>query len=198
MADNIANFRANELGAPPKGWTATKTGTGDPRWTVEQDETAPSHSRIVKQSGRASYPVLLKDDTNIKDGFIEIKFKAVAGAQDRAAGLVWRAKDANNYYVVRANALEDNVVLYKTVDGVRRALDIVGRKGGYGVDISVPANQWLSLRVEFKGSHFTAIYNKRKLFDVQDQTFDEAGMVGLWTKADSVTLFDAIVYGQSS
>ena len=198
MADNIANFRADELGAPPKGWTATKTGTGDPRWTVEQDETAPSHSRIIKQSGRASYPVLLKDDTNIKDGFIEIKFKAVAGAQDRAAGLVWRAKDANNYYVVRANALEDNVVLYKTVNGVRRALDIVGRKGGYGVDISVPANQWLSLRVEFKGSHFTAIYNNRKLFDVQDQTFDEAGMVGLWTKADSVTLFDAIVYGQSS
>ena len=77
---------------------------------------------------------MLKDDTNIKDGFIEIKFKAVAGAQDRAAGLVWRAKDANNYYVVRANALEDNVVLYKTVNGVRRALDIVGRKGGYGVE----------------------------------------------------------------
>jgi hypothetical protein len=198
MADNIANFEADELGAPPKGWTATKTGTGDPRWTVEQDETAPSHSRIVKQSGRASYPVLLRNDTNIKDGFIEMKFKAVAGAEDRAAGLVWRAKDANNYYVFRANALEDNVVLYKTVNGVRRALDIVGRKGGYGVDTSVPANQWLSLRVEFKGSHFTAIYNGRKLFEVEDQTFDEAGMVGLWTKADSVTLFDAIVYGQSS
>ena len=197
MADNIANFRADELGAPPKGWTATKTGTGDPRWTVEQDETAPSHSRIVKQSGRASYPVLLKDDTNIKDGFIEIKFKAVAGAQDRAAGLVWRAKDANNYYVVRANALEDNVVLYKTVNGVRRALDIVGRKGGYGVDISVPANQWLKLRVEFKGNHFTTTYNDKRLFEVEDQTFAEPGMVGLWTKSDSVTLFDAIVYGQS-
>ena len=198
MADNRANFEADSVGAQPKGWTATKTGTGDPKWTVEQDETAPSHSKIVKQSGRASYPVLLKNDTNIKDGFIEMKFKAIAGAEDRAAGVVWRAKDENNYYVVRANALEDNVVLYKTVKGVRRALDIVGRKGGYGVDISVPANQWLSLRVEFKGSHFTAIYNNRKLFDVQDQTFDEAGMVGLWTKADSVTLFDAIVYGQSS
>ena len=198
MADNIINFEADAVGAPPKGWTATKTGTGDPKWTVEQDETAPSHSRIIKQSGRASYPVLLKDDTNIMDGFIEMKFKAVAGAQDRAAGLVWRAKDANNYYVVRANALEDNVVLYKTVNGVRRALDIVGRKGGYGVDTSVPANQWLSLRVEFNGSHFTTIYNGRKLFEVEDQTFAEAGMVGLWTKADSVTLFDAIVYGQSN
>ena len=198
MVDNLVNFDADAVAAPPKGWTATKTGTGDPKWTVEQDETAPSHSRIVKQTGRASYPVLLKDDTNIMDGFIEMKFKAVAGAQDRAAGLVWRAKDANNYYVVRANALEDNVVLYKTVNGVRRALEIVGRKGGYGVDTSVPANQWLSLRVEFRGSRFTTIYNGKRLFDVEDQTFAEAGMVGLWTKADSVTLFDAIVYGQSS
>jgi len=198
MVDNLVNFEADAVGAPPKGWTATKTGTGDPKWTVEQDETAPSHSKIVKQSGRASYPVLLKNDTNIKDGFIEMKFKAVAGAEDRAAGLVWRAKDANNYYIVRANALEDNVVLYKTVNGVRRALDIIGRKGGYGVDISVPSNHWLSLRVEFKGSHFTTIYNGRKLFEVEDQTFARAGMVGLWTKADSITLFDAIVYGQSN
>jgi len=198
MVDNLVNFEADAVGALPKGWTATKTGTGDPKWTVEQDETAPSHSKIVKQSGRASYPVLLKNDTNIKDGFIEMKFKAVAGAEDRAAGLVWRAKDANNYYIVRANALEDNVVLYKTVNGVRRALDIIGRKGGYGVDISVPSIQWLSLRVEFKGSHFTTIYNGRKLFEVEDQTFARAGMVGLWTKADSITLFDAIVYGQSN
>lgn len=198
MADNIANFEADAVGAAPKGWTATKTGTGDQKWTVEQDETAPSHSKIVKQSGRASYPVLLKNDTNIKDGFIEMKFKAIAGAEDRAAGLVWRAKDASNYYIVRANALEDNVVLYKTVNGVRRALDIVGRQGGYGIDISVPSNQWLSLRVEFKSSHFTTIYNGRKLFEVEDQTFAEAGMVGLWTKADSVTLFDAIVYGLSN
>jgi hypothetical protein len=198
MADNIINFEADAVGAPPKGWTATKTGTGDPKWTVEQDETAPSHSKIVKQSGRASYPVLLKNDTNIKDGFVEMKFKAVAGAEDRAGGLVWRAKDGNNYYIVRANALEDNVVLYKTVKGVRRALDIVGRKGGYGVDTPVPANQWLSLRVEFKGSRFTTIYNGRKLFEVEDQTFAEAGMVGLWTKADSTTLFDAIIYGQSN
>ena len=197
MADNRANFEADSVGAQPKGWTATKTGTGDPKWTVEQDETAPSHSKIVKQSGRASYPVLLKNDTNIMDGFIEMKFKAVAGAEDRAAGLVWRAKDVNNYYVVRANALEDNVVLYKTVNGVRRSLDIVGRKGGYGIDILVPANQWLSLRVEFKGNRFTTTYNGKKLFDVEDRTFVEAGMVGLWTKADSVTLFDAIVYGQS-
>jgi hypothetical protein len=83
---------------------------------------------VVKQSGRAVYPLLLKDDTNFKDGFIEVKFKAIAGSEDRAAGLVWPAKDANNYYVVRANALADNVVVYKTVNSVRSPLEsLAGR-----------------------------------------------------------------------
>jgi hypothetical protein len=198
MAQGTVNFEADAVGGPPKGWTATRTGTGNPQWTVEDDATAPSHSRIVKQSGNATYPVLLKSDTNIKDGFIEVKFKPIAGAEDRAAGLVWRAKDANNYYVLRANALEDNVVLYKTVNGVRRPLDIVGRAGGYGIKIAVPANQWGTLRVEFKGSRFKAIYNGQTVFEVEDKTFADAGMVGLWTKADSVTLFDAITYGLSN
>ena len=121
MADSTASFEADAIGAAPKGWTATKTGKGDPKWTIEQDKTAPSNSKLVKQSGRATYPLLLKDDTDIKDGFIQMKFKAVAGSEDRAGGVVWRARDANNYYVARANALEDNVVLYKTVAGVRRA-----------------------------------------------------------------------------
>ncbi len=166
MADNTARFETDDVGVTPKGWTATSTGKGDPKWTTEQDQTAPSKLKIVKQSGWATYPLLLKDDTNIRDGFIEVKFKAIAGSEDRAAGLVWRARDANNYYVVRANALEDNVVLYKTVNGARSELDIVGRKGGYGVDISVPANQWHSLRVDFNGSRFRVLYNGKQLFEV--------------------------------
>jgi hypothetical protein len=195
MADSTASFGADAIGAAPKGWTATKTGKGDSKWTIEDDKTAPSNSKVLKQSGRATYPLLLKDDTDIKDGFIQIKFKAVAGAEDRAGGVVWRARDANNYYVARANALEDNVVLYKTVEGVRSALDIVGRKGGYGVAIPVPANEWLTLRVEFKGSRFRVLYNGQRLFEVEDSTFPDAGKVGLWTKADSVTLFDEVTYG---
>ncbi len=150
MADNTARFDADAAGAAPKGWIATSIGKGDPKWTIEQDQTAPSKLKILKQSGRANYPLLLKDDINIKDGFIEMKFKAIAGSEDRAAGLVWRARDANNYYVVRANALEDNVVLYKTVNAVRSALDIVGRKGGYGVAVPVPADQWLGKYGEAK------------------------------------------------
>jgi len=195
MAENLASFETDAVGASPKGWTATLTGKGEPKWTVEHDETAPSKLKVVKQSGQATYPLLLKDDANIKDGFIEMRFKATAGSRDRAAGLVWRAKDANNYYVVRANALEDNVVLYKTVNGVRSALDIVGRKGGYGIAAPVPANRWHSLRIDFKGIRFKVAYNGTQLFEVADSTFDDAGKVGLWTKADSVTLFDQITYG---
>ena len=126
MADT-ASFADDTAGAPPKGWTATMTGKGNPKWVVEADPTGPSRSKVVKQSGVATYPLLLKDGISLKDGFVEIRFKAIAGAEDRAGGIVWRAKDANNYYVLRANALEDNVVLYKTVDSTRSALDIIGR-----------------------------------------------------------------------
>jgi hypothetical protein len=197
MSNHAISFDSTRTGVAPEGWTATLTGSGDPKWTVESDETAPSKSKVLKQSGRATFPLLLKNDTAIKDGFMEVKFKAIAGSQDRAAGLVWRAKDANNYYVVRANALEDNVVLYKTFDGVRGALDIVGRKGGYGVGIPVPSDIWHSLRVDFKASRFIVSFNGKQLFEVEDSTFTDAGKVGLWTKADSVTLFDEITYGET-
>jgi hypothetical protein len=197
MSNQAVSFESAQTGATPEGWTATLTGSGEPKWTVESDETAPSKLKVVKQSGRATYPLLLKNDTSIKDGFIEMKFKAVAGSEDRAAGVVWRAKDAKNYYVARANALEDNFVLYKTVNGVRSALDIVGRKGGYGVSVPVPANTWHSLRIDFKGARFTASFNGKQLFEVDDSTFSEAGKVGLWTKADSVTLFAEITCGET-
>lgn len=197
MSKDAISFESSETGAAPQGWTSTLTGTGAPKWTVESDATAPSKSKVLRQSGRATYPLLLKNDTSIKDGFVEIKFKAVAGSQDRAAGIVWRAKDANNYYVARANALEDNVVLYRTVNGVRSPLDIVGRKGGYGIDAKVPSDTWHSLRVDFSGPRFRVSFNGKQLFEVEDATFADAGKVGLWTKADSVTLFDDITYGEA-
>ena len=197
MANHAIGFESTQIGTTPEGWTSTLTGAGNPKWTVESDATAPSKSKVLKQSGRATYPLLLKNDTSIRDGFVEIKFKAIAGSQDRAAGIVWRAKDANTYYVVRANALEDNVVLYKTVKGTRSSLDIVGRKGGYGTDVKVPANVWHTLRIDFKASHFSVSFNGKQLFEVEDSTFVDAGKVGLWTKADSVTLFDEVTYGET-
>ncbi len=189
------NFDKTEAGKLPPNWTATKTGTGEAQWAVVADDSAPSKPNVLKQSGVATYPVCIKEDTKLKDGYVEVKFKAISGKEDQAGGVIWRCQDADNYYIARGNATEDNVVLYKTVKGKRTSLDIVGRKGGYGVKEPVPFGTWHTLRVEFVGNKFTVIFNGKKLFDVQDDTFAEAGKVGLWTKADSVTLFDDFSYG---
>ena len=189
---NFDNFKA---GAAPPGWTATQTGSGSAKWSVEKDDSAPSNPNVLKQSGQATFPVCIKDDTSLKDGFVEVKFKPVSGKEDQAGGVIWRAKDSNNYYIARANALEGNVVLYKTVNGKRSSLDIVGRKGGYGVKETVASGQWHTLRVEFADNHFKLSFDGKHLFDVEDTTFSEAGKAGVWTKADSVTLFDDFTYG---
>jgi hypothetical protein len=184
------NFDDAKPGGLPAGWVGGATGKGEAKWAVVADDTAPSKPNVLKQSGEATFPVCIKDDTNLKDGFVEVKFKAVSGNEDQAGGVIWRCKDADNYYICRANALEDNVVLYKTVNGKRKSLDIVARKGGYGVKVKVASGQWHTLRVDFAGDHFKVSFDGKHLFDVEDKTFAEAGKVGVWTKADSVTLFD--------
>jgi hypothetical protein len=194
MAETV-NFDDGTVGTAPAGWTVTMTGKGQPKWTIEAEATAPSKPNVLKQSGQATFPVAFKNGTSIRDGFVEVKFKAIEGSEDRAAGIVWRAQDADNYYVVRANALEDNVVLYKTIKGIRSALDITGRKGGYGVKVPVPSGQWHTLRCEFAGARFKVMYDGQPIFDVEDASIKDAGMIGLWTKADSVTVFDDLTYG---
>ncbi len=181
------NFDNLQPGAPPPGWTATQTGSGQAKWSIEKDDTAPSKPNVLKQSGVATYPVCLKDDTNLKDGFVEVKFKAISGKEDQAGGLVWRARDANNYYIARANALEDNVTIYYTVKGRRTEKK--------RADMKVASNQWHTLRVEFKGNRFTVSLDGKKAIDWDDDTFKDAGKVGIWTKADSVTVFDDFAYG---
>ena len=186
MADTV-NYDNLKVGAPPAGWTATKTGTGDAKWTIEKDDTAPSKPNVLKQSGQATYPVCIKDDTNLKDGFVEVKFKAISGKEDQAGGVIWRAKDSNNYYIARANALEDNVTIYDTVNGRRTERKRTNTK--------VTPNQWHTLRVDFLGNHFTVTFDGKKAIEWDDATYKEAGKVGVWTKADSVTLFDDFTYG---
>ena len=188
-----AHFDAAVAGQMPAGWTASITGEGSPRWTVERDPSAPSPPHALKQSAetpKPSYPLCLRQDPQLKDGFVEVKFKVVSGKIDQAAGVVWRAKDARNYYVCRANALEDNVVLYKVENGKRQALDIVERSGGYGVNTRVTPREWHTLQVEFTGPRFKVSLDGKPLFEVEDRTFPDAGLTGVWTKADSVTLFD--------
>lgn len=183
MAETL-DFDDGAAGRPPQGWTLAATGKGQPKWTIEPEATAPSKPNVLKQSGTATFPVALKNGTAIRDGFVEVKFKAIDGAEDRAAGLIWRAKDADNYYVVRANALEDNVRFYRVVKGRREQIE--------GVDTKVSPNEWHQLGLRAEGDRFTVTFNGKRLFTATDRTFTGAGKVALWTKADSVTRFDSI------
>src|SRR6266536_2633173 len=186
LAETI-NFDDAKPGEAPPGWTATKTGKGEAKWTVVADESAPSKPNVLKQSGEASYPVCLKNETSLKEGFVEVKFKPVSGKEDQAGGVVWRAKDSDNYYIARANALEDNVCIYHTIKGKRTEKKRTKMKVATGV--------WHTLRADFSGEHFTVTFDGKKAIEWDDKTFTEAGMVGVWTKADSVTLFDDFIYG---
>src|SRR5213594_3860374 len=176
------NFDDATPGAAPPGWTATKTGKGEAKWTIEKDDTAPSKPNVLKQSGEATYPVCLKNDTSLKDGFVEVKFKPISGKEDQAGGVIWRAKDSDNYYIARANALEDNVAIYHTINGKRTEKK--------RTNLKVTSNAWHTLRVDFQGKQFKVTFDGTLALEWEDETFTEAGRVGLWTKADSVTLFD--------
>jgi SAM-dependent methyltransferase len=187
------SFDATPPGSLPSGWQPWLSGEGKPHWAVEQDGAAPSGGQVLRQTGwtpNPSFPVLVNTNIALRDGFVEVKFRPESGTNDQAAGVVWRFKDSQNYYVARANARENNVVLYKVQDGKRTSLDIRGRKGGYGVAAAVPARRWSTLRVDFSGSVFRVRLNGEHLFSVEDGTFQEPGSTGLWTKADSVTSFD--------
>src|SRR5437762_5256654 len=186
LAETIT-FDDLKTGGPPPGWTATQTGSGSAKWSVEKDGSAPSKPNVLKQSGQATFPVCIKNDTNLKDGFVEVKFKPVSGKEDQAGGIIWRVQDANNYYISRANALEDNVTIYHTVNGKRVAFKNINTK--------VTSSVWHTLRVDFEGNKFTVTFDGTKVIEATDASFANAGKVGVWTKADSVTLFDDFTYG---
>jgi len=180
------NFDADKPGAPPAGWECGSTGGGSPRWTVEADVSAPSKSNVLKQSGSGTFPWCVKAGTALADGVVEVKFKPLSGREDQAGGLVWRWKDGDNYYVARANALENNVSLYYTQGGRRRTIKYV--------DAPVPGNVWHMLRVEFKGTHIRVLLDGKAYIELDDNHIAGPGAVGVWTKADSVTLFDDFSY----
>src|SRR5437764_2845123 len=186
-AAETVNFDDMKAGVPPPGWTAAQTGSGTAKWMVEKEDSAPSKPNVLKQSGQATFPVCFKNNTNIKDGFVEVKFKPVDGKEDQAGGVIWRVQDANNYYISRANALEDNVTIYHTINGRRVAFKNINTKVTSGV--------WHTLRVDFQGDKFTVSFDGKKVIEANDESFKEAGKVGVWTKADSVTLFDDFTYG---
>jgi hypothetical protein len=181
------NFDSDAPGQLPERFHGAKTGGGtQEKWVVTTDPTAPSKPNVVAQTSNDQtdyrFPLLIADDGSFQNLDLSVKFKAVSGNVDRAAGLIFRLKDANNYYIVRANALENNYRLYHVVNGRRSQFA--------GANFKVTSGEWHELRLEAVGNKITCYYDGSKKIEATDDTFKDAGKVGLWTKADSVTHFD--------
>ncbi len=178
-AKKMWHFDLDKTGAIPQGFT-NEVG----EWKVVADDSAPSKPNVLAQSAKNSgstFNVTLIGGTKYGDLRLSVRMKAVAGNEDQGGGLVWRAQDAKNYYIMRYNPLEENFRVYKVVNGRRSQLD--------SADIKAPA-AWHTLDVEMVGSHIQCSFEGKKYLDVKDSTFPDAGNIGLWTKSDAQTHFD--------
>jgi hypothetical protein len=180
------NFQADKADAPPAGFSFGRTGGGRMgKWVVQVDPGSPSGDHVLAQIDTDDtdyrFPVAVADAPVLKDLHLEVRCKPVSGKTDQACGVVFRYQDENNYYVARGNALEDNVRLYHVVKGHRRQI------GGWNG--KVPGGAWHALAIEARGDKLKVHWDEKQVIEVADTTFGQAGRVGLWTKADSVTFF---------
>jgi hypothetical protein len=191
-ATRKVDFTDDAVGQAPKGFEFGHTAkAGAPgKWIVQAEGTNKYLVQLEPDNTRARFPVAVVSDLSAADVDLSVRFKPVSGRVDQAAGLVWRFQNEDNYYIVRANALENNVVLYKVEKGKRTDLPLKGEGRTYGKKTQVPSGQWSTLRIAAAGPRFEVYFNGNKLYEVEDQTFSQAGKVGVWTKADSVTQFD--------
>jgi hypothetical protein len=181
------DFESGQVGALPAGVTTALTGSGGPvKWAIVEDASAPAGPKVLVQTSTDKtdnrFPLAIFDAAAPADLDVSVRFKPVAGEVDRAAGIAVRLRDRDNYYVVRANALEDNVRLYKVTNGDRRQFA--------GVSAKVPSGKWQELRLRVQGNRFEVLFEGKSLYTATDATFATAGRVALWTKSDSVTHFD--------
>jgi hypothetical protein len=171
----VWSFESDDPGKIAKGFT-NEAGT----WEVAKD--GANHVLFQKAKNEdATFNVALAQGTNGKDVDLSVRLKAVAGELDRGGGLVWRAKDKNNYYICRYNPLEDNYRLYKVENGKRTQFATAKVPGDH---------EWHTVRATMTGPTITCYLDGKKLLEAQDATFPDAGMVGLWSKADAQTYFD--------
>jgi len=180
------NFDTDTPGQPPKGFQFGLTGKGRPgQWIVQAVDDAPSGKNVLVQADGDGtdyrFPIAYTGP-ELKDLRLAVKCKPIAGKGDQGCGIVWRLKDTDNYYITRANALEDNVHLYHVVKGKRVRFE--------GWNGKVQSGVWHDLAVEMIGDHIQVFYDGTKVIDAHDSTFADAGKFGVWTKADSIIQFD--------
>jgi hypothetical protein len=184
----VVNFDTAPLGKMPPGWTVTMTNPGrPPEWQILRDQSAPTQPYVLAQTSSDPTgnrcPLAIYDSLSLKNVDVSVRIKPVSGRENRAGGVIWRYRDANNYYLVRANAITKDVVVYKVERGIRTQISSEVRH-------DIPSNAWSILKVSVRGDKFQVYVNHRRILVSQDKTFTGPGKMGLWTVADSVTYFD--------
>jgi hypothetical protein len=185
---DMISFNIAQTGSTPSDFDVQRTGDGGPaQWILVRDETAQGGLALEQASrDKADYrfPLAIYKPFSGANVEVRVRFKPVAGAVDRAGGIAVRLTTPDDYYVVRANALEDNVRFYRVVKGRREQLE--------SASLKVSANEWHTLALKAEGDRFTISFDGKPLYTVSDKTFSKEGKVALWTKSDSVTRFDSI------
>ncbi len=180
-------FDADSPGKTPEEFVLGTLFDGRPagEWKVLQTDRAASPPHVLGQllgkGAEHAYKVVLIDGTSSSDLDLLVSFLPIDGKADMGGGLIWRATDDRNYYLTRANPLEQNIRIYRVVKGVRQLLQ--------NFDQTITLKDWHALRVIHTGCRIQVFYDKRKVFDLCDRTFT-TGRIGLWTKSDAVTYFD--------
>lgn len=191
LIDTTFTFEDYETGKIPDGWSQYFTGKGkSTEWKIIEDGNNKVLAQLSSDNPNYHFNEIVYDGFKLKNVELKVKLKGVAGKKDQGGGFVWRFTDKDNYYVVRANPLEDNVVLYKVKNGKRTDLPLVDKGRTYGVDVDKLGSGWNKLKLTVVDDLFTVYLNDKQIFRVKDKTFTEAGKIGLWTKADAVSNFD--------
>ena len=182
------NFNKETVGKLPKGFSNQVTGRGNlGRWEIIEDKTAPGSPYVLAQTSSENFGyqfnLAVIEDADYSGLELEVKFKAISGEEDQGGGPIWRYQDPDNYYIARANPLENNFRVYKVVNGKRRQLA--------SSNLKVTSREWHTIKIINKEGKIQCYYDKKLYLEVKDNTFKK-GKIGLWTKADAVTSFDDI------
>src|SRR5690348_11045118 len=193
-AGSVINFDHGSIGKTPPEWTVPSIHGVPPRWEIRRDPSAPTSPYVLAQVSTSPHQdelsLAILNSMSLRDGDISVRFKPVSGHEDEGGGLVFRYRDPRNYYLVRADAHDGEVTVYKMENGVCSPIRPRGvTSSAFGVKHNILANAWSILKVSVRGSRFQVYVNHRRLLQADDNSFSGAGRVGLITEADSVTYF---------
>lgn len=187
------SFDSEPAGGLPPGWTVAATNPDGPLadWQIKADSKAPSAPQLlaitrIRDDSSDVFNLCWTNTVKFRDGSLEVSIRADSGKEDQGGGLIWRARNADNYYIARYNLLEDNFRLYYVQNGHRKQL--ASSKG-----IGVKTGVWFKLKIAQQGNKIEAYLNGRKYLEAKDGTFTEAGGIGFWSKADAASSFDDLV-----